>query len=1078
RQLTDTKAHLDHIATCLTLALPLLKELNDAFGPPFVQPIVNTIQSLINLVQNVKQNKNECVQLMGNIHHILYAVVKLHIKSETVGSLPPSMLDNIGKFVETLHKIYTFVEAQQQGNKIMKFFHNHEMNKLLQDCHAGLKEAQEMFDIQIQTQTLDEIREFRKTANLMHKEMMELIENLSETTTVSERSSVYLGINESKNSSNSFSMLPSKPKIFHGREQELNHILKLISQQPPRIAILGGGGMGKTSLARAVLHHPDTCSKFEHRFFVSAEAATTSVELAALIGLHVGLKPGEDLTKPVVQYFSRQKSCLLILDNLETVWEPTHSRAAVEEFLSLLTGLEHLALMITMRGAERPAKVGWTHPFLLPLQPLSNDAAIQTFIEITDNSNTLEEMEQLLGFTDNMPLAVDLIAHLVDYEGFSSVLSRWKTEKTSLLSVGFDRQSSVDTSLSLSLSSPRITSDSKELLSLLSMLPNGLSEAELVQGKLGIPDILTCKAALLATSLAYRDTNQRLVLLMPIREYIQQVLPPSQSHIQPTHKYFHALLLLFPKYQGGQQQPMVHQITLNLANLQSILQWGLHADASIIADTIQCALILNEFYRLTGRSYSPLMNDIQSPLSELSNHQLQTTFLIQVLSTAHYQPVVSEAMIAQAISYVEHTTDLALGSNFYGAAGRYSFYHKGDVQQASQFFHKALEISELCESSKYQCRVMIQLGRLKLQTGNCSAAMVYATAAQKLSKVAGHLYHEGAANHLGARLHYHLGDYQKSMAQLHRAAELLHICGLSGSVIAHQITLSRAEIHLLKSEYTEARHLFCQVTETTSAEDNSVAYAMSLLNVGLIDIMIGQAKEDIDHKLQVAQEIIRRESPIDITGCDTVQAMLELRDEKFDSAKAKFQECLCLSWGTNAEVRNLCLEQLANIKAWPANMWGYKWPIIYLASAAKSKLKLDLCKALLFLGDAFSANNVKNSAANLYQVALVGFTQMDVHRSRAECMLRLGDLASKDGCTSEAITYWEAARPLFEWASQTKDIAQIDSRLATCENTHKKALVKLETLHAPIQLGKETSEIKGEDSVDEDVEEHTVPIVV
>ncbi|KAF8166901.1 hypothetical protein K438DRAFT_1856609 [Mycena galopus ATCC 62051] len=1017
---------------------------------------------------------------MENIHHILYAVVKLHIKSENVGSLPPSMLDNIGKFVETLHKIYTFVEAQQQGKKIKHFLHNHETNKLLQDCHAGLKQAQEMFGIQTQTQTLDEIREFRKTASLMHKEMMELIENLSETT-VSERSSVYLGVNESKNSSNSFSMLPSKPKIFHGRQQELNHILKLISQKPPRIAILGGGGMGKTSLARAVLHHPDTSSKFEHRFFVSAEAATTSIELAALIGLHVGLKSGQDLTKPVVQYFSRKMSCLLILDNLETVWEPTHSRAGVEEFLSLLTSLEHLALIITMRGAERPAKVGWTHPFLLPLQPLSNDAARQTFIEITDNSNTLEEMEQLLGFTDNMPLAVDLIAHLADYEGFSSVLSRWKTEKTSLLSVGFDRQSSLDTSIGLSLSSPRITSDSKELLSLLSMLPNGLSEAELVQGKLGIPGILTCKAALLATSLAYRDKNQRLVLLMPIREYIQQFLPPSQSRIQPIHNYFHALLLLYKKHIGEQLEPVVHQITLNLANLQDILQWGLHAHASILADTIQCALILNEIYVDTGRGYSPLMNDIESPLSQLCDHQLEIHFLIQLLTTQHYWPVVSGEMIAQAISYVEHTKDPVLEGEpkFYEAAGRYSFYHKRDVQRGSQFLHKALEKSELCESSIQQCNVMLQLGRFKLATGNYSAAMTYTTAAQKLSKIAGHLYHEGVANYLGAMSHYHLGDYQKSMAQLHRAAELLHICGLSEHRLAHDITLARAEIHLLKSEYTEARYFFCQVTETTSAEDYSISYALSLLNVGLIDMMISKAKEDIYHMLQVAQEILRRESVLDFTACDTVQAIVELRDEKFDSAKAKFQECLCLFWGKNAEFSNLCLEQLANIRAWPANMWEYKWPIIYLACASRSKGKLDLHKALLFLGDAFIANNDENSAVNLYQAALAGFTQMDVHRSRAQCMLHLGDLANKNGRISEAISYWEAARPLFERASQTKDVAQIDSRLATREKGHHKALVKLETLHAPIQLGKEeTFEIKGEDSVDEDTGEHIVPITV
>jgi hypothetical protein len=141
-------------------------------------------------------------------------------------------------------------------------------------------------------------------------------------------------------------MLPSKPKIFYGREWEVEKIMKILGQQSPRIAILGGGGMGKTSLARAVLHHPDTSAKFEHRFFVSAEAAASSIELAALIGLHVGLNPGKDLTRPVVQYLSRKSCSLLILDNLETVWEPIQARNGIEEFLSLLTEVEHLALIV------------------------------------------------------------------------------------------------------------------------------------------------------------------------------------------------------------------------------------------------------------------------------------------------------------------------------------------------------------------------------------------------------------------------------------------------------------------------------------------------------------------------------------------------------------------------------------------------------------------------------------------------------------------------------------------------------------------------------------------------------------
>ncbi|KAJ6556232.1 P-loop containing nucleoside triphosphate hydrolase protein [Mycena capillaripes] len=417
---TASTIRLNSIIELLKPAVAILNELHDAFCTPFVLAISSTTLSLITMIPNVKRNKDECIQLMEHIHAVLFAISSLHIHSETSGTVPPARMVDIGKFTETLGKIHTFFEAQQDGNGIKQFFLQSEMNNmahinnLLKDCRAGLQEAMDVFKIDSGAVVFDSLDEMKNKTETMHREILELISTLSDGSISDQSSSIYDRLNGSQNSSKSFSVLPSSPKIFHGRATELADVMAALAGDSPRIAILGGGGMGKTSLARAVLHHPDTAVKYQHRFFVAADSATTSVELATQIGLYLGLKPGKDLTKPVVRSLSSKPRCLLILDNLETPWEPLQSRGAVEEFLSLLADFPHLALMITMRGAKRPAKVPWSHPFLPPLKPLSDEAARQTFIDIAEDTHNNQEIDELLRLTDNMPLAVDLVAHLVD----------------------------------------------------------------------------------------------------------------------------------------------------------------------------------------------------------------------------------------------------------------------------------------------------------------------------------------------------------------------------------------------------------------------------------------------------------------------------------------------------------------------------------------------------------------------------------------------------------------------------------------------------------------------------------------
>ncbi|KAJ7146624.1 hypothetical protein C8R44DRAFT_898726 [Mycena epipterygia] len=1059
--ITIMKINLDNIIACLTPMISLLNDLSDAFGTPFIPAIANTTLSLITLVQNVKKNKEECIKLMENIHELLYSVVNLHIKSGTASSLPPSTLAAIGELMETLHKVYAFMEAQQDGNKIKHFFRQSEMKTLLNECRMGLQQAFDVFKME-GVNIHGSIVEMQKETAKNHQELLELISTTSDATSSDRSSSIHYWGDGLHNSSNSISMLPAKPKIFHGRESELEDIVKTLNQDPARIAILGSGGMGKTSLAKAALHHPDVVSKYQHRFFVAADSTITSIELAALIGLHIGLKPGEDLTKPVVHYFSNSSPSLLILDNLETLWEPMESRGAVEEFLSLLTDVMHLALVastyqlliITMRGAERPAKVRWTRSFLLPLKPLSDDAAHQTFVDIAENFHDSRDVTKLLSLTDNLPLAVDLIAHLVDHEGCENVLVRWETEKTSLLSSGHDRRSNLDMSITISISSTRLSSGAKNLLGLLSILPDGLSDMELGQIKLPISNILECRSMLLRTSLAYEDDRKRLKSLVPIREHVQQFHPPPPHLIHQVEKHFHLLLDVFANHYGLQQVTgQLNQITLNLGNLHQVLVQGLHQDNPTLADTIHCVMSLNHFSREAGYGRHVLMGRIPSVLSSIHDDRLQALFIVEVFNCWTLHPIPNpEHLIAQAISHFGNFTDRSLESRFYCTIGEYSFFNQGNISRAIQFLDKSLTLAKSC-GNKQHAAALNALAAIVWNTGDILAAQVHACGARRLAQLSADLNRESNALYIEGICAQELGDYKSCMTLFHKARMLLELCGMSRGHLNYTIMNCEAETHLLKSEHTQARSIHAE--GFWNAQDMH-SYAFSLLSLAEIDILIGASPQDVHQNLDKARELFTAaSSPRSLGCCDITLGQLHHRERETHTAKGIFQQYFNSGFENNPQVALICLESLADTSQWPVCdfEWASRWTLVYLVYAKGKQNKRALHKALQYLGDVFFTQGDLDTACSLFTVALETFTYMDIHCSRAECMLRLGDIARHRGDLAQAEDLWKEAHPLFERSSQAKDMAQIDTRLALVRqevsDTHQKSVLFLSELQTP-----------------------------
>ncbi|KAJ7233661.1 hypothetical protein C8J57DRAFT_1249764 [Mycena rebaudengoi] len=144
-----------------------------------------------------------------------------------------------------------------------------------------------------------------------------------------------------------------------------------------------------------------------------------------------------------------------------------------------------------------------------------------------------------------------------------------------------------------------------------------------------------------------------------------------------------------------------------------------------------------------------------------------------------------------------------------------------------------------------------------------------------------------------------------------------------------------------------------------------------------------------------------------------------------------FEKCFALSPDITTEFPLLCLERLGDLSTGMNDiLTTLRWTVIFLGQAVKCKDKRQTMQAFRCLGQLFAAKGDNETALSLFNVALDGFTLMDVHRWRADCMVRIADILNSHGEVMKAVELWQAARPLFKRSSQMKDVINIDAKLA------------------------------------------------
>jgi len=206
--------------------------------------------------------------------------------------------------------------------------------------------------------------------------------------------------------------LPPHLAPLIGREADIEAVLTPLHLGQARLVTLTGpGGVGKTSLARAVVH--TLVQQDAHNgpvVWVELAALTQAIQVVPAIARVLGmvLDAPADVLRSVIDYLSSNStSTLLVLDNVEHVLE------AKADIATMLAACPTLHVLATSRV-----------PFRLPgelriiVAPLTSRAAERLFIQrareaapyFAPDPQALLAVSELCTHLDGLPLAIELVA--------------------------------------------------------------------------------------------------------------------------------------------------------------------------------------------------------------------------------------------------------------------------------------------------------------------------------------------------------------------------------------------------------------------------------------------------------------------------------------------------------------------------------------------------------------------------------------------------------------------------------------------------------------------------------------------